>query len=91
MRVQDGVAYPEGPITLLEAVSRRLDGEAALANGAQVMDLAGVTQVDSSALSVLLAWRRYALNRNSELQLRNLPDNILSLIDLYGVKELIPS
>ncbi|MBK6744501.1 MAG: STAS domain-containing protein [Hydrogenophilales bacterium] len=91
MRVQDGVAYPEGPITLAEAVRVRLDGETALASGCDVIDLAGITQVDSSALSVLLAWRRDALNSNRQVVLRNPPANILSLIDLYGVGELIPS
>ncbi len=91
MRVQDGVAYPEGPITLVEAVHVRLDGDAALASGCDVIDLAGITQVDSSALSVLLAWRRNALNSNRQLVLRNPPANIHSLIELYGIGELIPS
>lgn len=91
MRVHDGVAYPEGPITLSEAVRVRADGESALISGCSAIDLAGVTQVDSSALSVLLAWRRLALNSERELVLRNTPANIQSLIDLYGVGELLVS
>lgn len=91
MRTSDGIAYPEGPITLTEAVLVRQDGEAALATGCEIIDLTGVTQVDSSALSVLIAWRRFALNSNRNFVLRNAPTNILSLIDLYGVGELIPS
>ena len=91
MRTSEGIAYPEGPITLAEAVGVRQSGEAALAAGCEIIDLSGVTQVDSSALSVLIAWRRFALNSQSNLVLRNPPANILSLIDLYGVGELIPS
>lgn len=89
MRVVDGVAYPEGPITLAEAVRVREDGESALLAGCAMIDLAGVSHVDSSVLSVLLAWRRMALNSERPFELRNPPANILSLIDLYGVGELI--
>jgi phospholipid transport system transporter-binding protein len=89
MRVADGTAYPEGPITLDQAVAVRLAGEAAIAKGCAVVDLRGVTQVDSSALSVLLAWRRCARGVRTELELRNLPSSIQSLIDLYGVNELV--
>jgi phospholipid transport system transporter-binding protein len=91
MREADGIAYPEGPITLEQAVAVRQAGEAALSRGCVSIDLTGVTQVDSSALSVLLAWRRHAANRGAELQLLNLPASIQSLIDLYGVHELIAS
>lgn len=91
MRTSEGIAYPEGPVTLAEAVRVRQDGETALAGGCEIIDLAGVTQVDSSALSVLIAWRRFALNSHRNFVLRNPPANILSLIDLYGVGELIPS
>jgi phospholipid transport system transporter-binding protein len=91
MRVDNGIAYPEGPITLEQAVAMRLAGEAALDEGCRAMDLGAVEQVDSSALSVLLAWRRHALKREVALELRNLPSSIQSLIDLYGVNELIAS
>ncbi len=89
MRIADRVAYPEGRITLDEAVAVRRDGEAALADGCVVMDLSGITQTDSSALSVLLAWRRHALNRGAQLEMRNLPASLQSLIDLYGVRALL--
>lgn len=91
MRVVADVAYPEGPITLNEAVATRRGGETAIASGCRVIDMAGVTQVDSSALSVLLAWRRYALNAGVAVETPNLPASLIGLIDLYGVRELIPS
>jgi phospholipid transport system transporter-binding protein len=91
MRIADQVAYPEGPITLDEALAARRDGEAAIADGCRMIDLSGVTQVDSSALSVLLAWRRYALNLGVVVETRNPPASLIGLIDLYGVRELIAS
>ncbi len=89
MRVADGIAYPEGAVTLAQAVAVRQAGDAVVASGCSVFDLAGVTQVDSSVLSVLLAWRRAAQARGGGLEFRNLPPSIQSLIELYGVGELI--
>ena len=53
------------------------------------VDLAGVTEVDSSALSLLLEWRREAVRNGREIRYRNLPANLKSLAELYGVTELI--
>ena len=55
------------------------------------IDFAGVTAVDSSAVALLLEWRRRALAHKKELAFVNLPVNLLSLAELYGVTELIQS
>ena len=89
MRMNDGVAFPEGPVTLTQAVAVREAGDELVSSGCQAFDLSGVTQVDSSVLSVLLAWKRLAISAGSTLAFRNLPPSILSLIELYGVGELI--
>ena len=54
-----------------------------------VLDLAGVTKVDSAALSLLLSWRRQAQARAQALSFRNLPDSVHSLARLYGLADLI--
>ncbi len=53
------------------------------------IDLSDVAEVDSTAVSLLLKWRREALRLNKRLHYINLPQNLLSLASLYGVEELI--
>ncbi len=53
------------------------------------IDLSDVTEVDSTAVSLLLKWRREALRLNKRLRYINLPQNLLSLASLYDVEELI--
>jgi phospholipid transport system transporter-binding protein len=53
------------------------------------IDFAGITGVDSSAVALLLEWRRLAALRGKRLEFANLPPNLLALAQLYGVAELI--
>ena len=55
------------------------------------IDFAGITGVDSSAVALLLEWRREAERRKKTLVFVNLPANLVSLAELYGVEELIQS
>jgi phospholipid transport system transporter-binding protein len=55
-----------------------------------VVDLAQVEAVDSSALSLMLAWLRTAQRSNVKLAFVNTPDNLLSLAELYGVADSLP-
>jgi len=89
MRVEDIVAYPEGALTLNEARQSLLDGEQALAQGVTVFDLIQVTQVDSSALSLIMSWQRKAQESSRPLSFRNIPDSLHSLARLYGLADLI--
>ena len=59
--------------------------------GGLVVDLGGVTEVDSAALSLLFEWQREARRRNINISFRNLPASLKSLATLYGVSELIAS
>jgi phospholipid transport system transporter-binding protein len=54
-----------------------------------VIDFSKVTGVDSSAVALLLEWRRRAQARGKTLTYVNLPANLLALARLYGVAELI--
>ena len=58
-------------------------------SGDVVVDLAAVTEVDSSALSLLFEWRRAAQSNNSHISFRNLPESLKSLAELYGVTDLV--
>jgi phospholipid transport system transporter-binding protein len=60
-------------------------GYAAIAAGKTVFDLATVQAADSSAVAVLLAWKRAARKAGTTLSYVNLPAGLQSLADLYGV------
>ena len=53
------------------------------------IDFAAITSVDSSAVALLLDWRRMAAKRGKTLVFVNLPANLKALAELYGVGELI--
>lgn len=57
---------------------------------ALVIDLAKVETVDSAAVGLLLAWLRQAQERGMTLSYTNLPSNLVSLAQMYGVAELLP-
>jgi ABC-type transporter Mla MlaB component len=53
------------------------------------IDFAGVGSIDSSAVALLLEWRRQAARRGKTLEFVNLPANLVALATLYGVEGLI--
>lgn len=53
------------------------------------IDFSGITDVDSSAVALLLEWRREAARRGKGLYFVNLPANLVALAELYGVTGLI--
>ena len=53
------------------------------------IDFARIGTVDSSAVALLLEWRRQAAAKGKTLEFVNLPPNLLALAELYGVAELI--
>lgn len=61
---------------------------AAITAGAVNINLAALSEFDSSALSVLLAARR-AQPRGGSVQCLNVPDKLRRLANLYGVESLI--
>ncbi|MFM0672014.1 STAS domain-containing protein [Paraburkholderia sediminicola] len=60
-----------------------------IAAGANGVDCAPLTQFDSSALAVLLAWLRAAQARGAAFEIVNLPAGLASLAQAYGVDTLI--
>ena len=53
------------------------------------VDLGALTEVDSTAISLLLEWRRAAQRENRKISYVNLSANLKSLAALYGVTELL--
>jgi phospholipid transport system transporter-binding protein len=54
-----------------------------------VVDFAEVLDIDTTALSLILEWKRRAQIENKTLSFVNLPANLNSLAALYGVSEFI--
>ncbi|HEY0338883.1 MAG TPA: STAS domain-containing protein [Burkholderiales bacterium] len=79
----------QGPLTMANVTGVLAQG-AGLFQGSDVLvDLSGVTEVDSSAVSLLLEWRRQAFAAKHRIVYVNLPSNLKSLADLYGVSDLL--
>jgi len=64
-------------------------GLARIAAGADQVDCAPLQQFDSSALAVLLGWRRAAAARGAHLEVINLPAQLASLAVAYGIDTLL--
>ncbi len=79
-----------GAVTIDNVVMVTEQGVALFDRDNLVIDLAQVTEVDSSAVSMLLEWQRKARSYNRQLHFTNLPNTLKSLAQLYGVSELIP-
>ncbi len=54
------------------------------------VDLARVEAADSAGVSLLLGWLRNAQRHEAKLTFVNVPDNLRSLADLYGVADALP-
>lgn len=79
----------QGALTM-NNVTAVLEESARVFQGSRiVVDLSGVSEVDSAALSLLLEWRRAAGAASRAIEYTNLPANLKSLADLYGVSGLL--
>lgn len=85
----DGRAALSGPVTLANVNAVLDEGMRVFRAPSLTLDLAGVTDVDSTAVSVLLEWRRAAQREKRAIEYINYPANLKSLIQLYGVAELL--
>jgi len=79
-----------GAVTLGNVAQLLEEGREHLAAGVRTVDLAGVTELDSSLLALLLAWLREAKGRGQELVFANLPESAQTIAKLYGVHGLLP-
>lgn len=80
-----------GPVVMANVEGLLQEGRARMQGaGSVVVDLSGVTEVDSSSISMLLQWLREAATRGHTLRVTGVPENMRSLATLYGVDELLP-
>lgn len=87
--VSDGSARVSGPVTLANVNAVLDEGRRTLTASEVTVDLSGVTEVDSTCVSLLLEWRREAQRNKRTIRYTNLPHNLKSLMALYGVSELL--
>jgi phospholipid transport system transporter-binding protein len=80
---------PSHSLTVNNAKLALEAGLRAIAGGETEIDLGDVVAVDSAAVATLLAWQCAALNQGLSLHFSGLPANLESLIDLYGVTNLL--
>jgi phospholipid transport system transporter-binding protein len=80
-----------GPVTLANVAQVLEEGRRHLAEGAGTVDLAQVTELDSSALALLLAWLREAKAAGRAIAFVNLPESLQTIARLYGVQDLLPA
>ena len=96
MRAGGGDVGAQAPYADIRSASKRYGpggpleaGERAINGSGVTIDLAGITEVDSTAVSLLLEWRRQATAAGRSIRYVNLPANLKSLAELYGVSELL--
>ena len=90
MIVKDGnICRISGPMTIANSAALLSDARKLLSNDVTHIDLGEVSEVDSSAVSVLLQWLREAAQKKQKIAFSNLPENLKSLASLYGVLEFV--
>jgi phospholipid transport system transporter-binding protein len=75
---------------LISTVSQLLAASKTLSlSNNTVIDFAKVEDIDTATISLILEWKRRAQLENQPVKFVNLPTNLTSLTQLYGVAELI--
>lgn len=79
-----------GPVNHAAVPALLAEGERMLEGDRLVFDFSAAEAEDSSALSLMLEWVRRGAVRGTVVQFAGLRPPLLSLIELYGLAELIP-
>jgi phospholipid transport system transporter-binding protein len=91
IRRQDGRMLVSGPVTLANVAGLLEEGRRYLAEGVSTVDFGEVTEMDSAALALCLAWLRDARAAGGSLGFSNLPESLQTIARLYGVHSLLPT
>jgi anti-sigma B factor antagonist len=93
VRAGDGAvvldADGEFDLAEVETFQACLDGIIASCDGAVVVDLAGVTFIDSSAISALLNARRRLAGEGRELRIEHLTGPVARVFELAGLTNIL--
>jgi phospholipid transport system transporter-binding protein len=68
-----------------------LQGLRSQASADVVVDASALTRFDSTALAVLLEFRRDCTAQGKRFQVLGLPTKLRELANLYGIAELLPA
>lgn len=79
-----------GPVTLENVMKLREESAQFFGKAALLVDFSEVEGIDSASVSLMLEWMRKARSTGCDVRFTNLGESISSLIDLYGVEDLIP-
>jgi len=82
-------AVVSGPATLANVGALLDEGRRHIEAGVHTIDLGEVTELDSSLLAVLLAWRREAHAARIALAVEGLPEGLATIARLYGVEAFV--
>lgn len=87
----DNMFSVSGPLTIDTVRGhQRFPFDQKTVSGPLVVNLEQVDIVDSAAVSLMLSWLRQAKVRNLEISFIHVPMNLQSLVDLYGLTEVLP-
>lgn len=88
--VQEGNRWQISGDLIINNITQVLNASKALSFVAPAqLDFSKVTDVDTSAVSLILEFKRRANAEKVELSLVNVPENLTSLMQLYGVNAFI--
>ena len=79
-----------GAVTLANVAALLEEGRRHLAEGVRTVDFGEVSEMDSAALALCLAWLRDATAAGGAITFSNLPESLLTIARLYGVHGLLP-
>ena len=82
--------YVSGPVTLKNVTGLLQEGLVCVRDGVSIVDLAGISGLESSLLAALLAWIREAHSLDRPIVVASLPQGLTTLAQLYGVEDLLP-
>jgi phospholipid transport system transporter-binding protein len=82
--------FLEGAVTAGTVPTLLDEGAAELRNGVEIVDFAAVTDLDSAALALALAWLREARAAGRAIRFANLPPAMENLARLYAIDEFLP-
>jgi phospholipid transport system transporter-binding protein len=81
--ISGDVLMDNANLILNQSDAFKMDGEIEV-------DFTDVSNVDTAALSLMLEWQRRAAVVKCKMKFANLPVNLSSLANLYGIEDFIP-
>lgn len=89
---QQHVFRVSGELTLSTAKQALAQSEMLFDNAAQLnIDLTDVTQADSAALALLIAWMRFAKRHNKKISFFNIPNQMIAIAKASGLEQHLPT